>query len=73
MNGIDGVYKFLKKVWALCCDEHGLLKLDDVTPSPAELKIIHTCIKKVDNDIVNMSLNTCISNFMITVNGLKDV
>jgi leucyl-tRNA synthetase len=73
MNGIDWVYKFLKKVWALCCDEHGLLKLDDVTPSPSELKIIHTCIKKVDNDIVNMSLNTCISNFMITVNGLKDV
>ena len=73
MNGIDWVYKFLKKVWALCCDEHGLLKLDDVTPSPAELKIIHTCIKKVDNDIVSLSLNTCISNFMITVNGLKDV
>ncbi len=73
MNGIDGVYKFLKKVWALCCDEHGLLKLEDVTPSPAELKIIHTCIKKVHNDIATMSLNTCVSNFMITVNSLKEV
>lgn len=73
MNGIDGVYKFLKKVWSLVCDENGPITLDENTPSAEELKALHTCIKKVDNDISNMSLNTCVSTCMIAVNELKSL
>jgi len=49
----------------------GELILTDEAPSPEALKILHTCIKKVRNDIERFSFNTCVSSFMVCVNDLR--
>jgi leucyl-tRNA synthetase len=69
-NGIDGVYKFFKKLWRLFYDEKGNIIVSDEQPDKEELKILHTLIKKIKNDIENFSFNTSISAFMICVNDL---
>ena len=69
-NGIDGVHKFLKKLWRLFYDANGTLSISDETPTAEEQKVIHTTIKKINEDIERMSLNTSVSNFMICVNEL---
>ncbi|SQH72899.1 Leucine--tRNA ligase [Porphyromonas crevioricanis] len=68
-NGIDGVHRFLKKLWALYYDEKGL-RLEDSEPNKEELKLLHKLIKKVGEDIENFSFNTSVPAFMITVNEL---
>ncbi|MCL4113828.1 UNVERIFIED_CONTAM: hypothetical protein GTU68_041390 [Idotea baltica] len=70
-QGIDGVYKFIKKLWRLFFDENGNLQVVDERPSPEELKILHGTIKKVQDDIERYSFNTCISHFMVAVNELR--
>ncbi len=66
-NGIDGVHRFLRKVWNLFyCD--GNLSVSDEEPSKEELKALHKLIKKVTFDIENFSFNTSVSAFMICVN-----
>ena len=70
-NGIEGVYKFLRKLWNLFYDTSGSFNVSDAEPSREELKILHTCIKKVEEDIERYSFNTSVSNFMICVNGLS--
>ncbi len=67
-KGIEGVYKFLKKLWRLYTNEEG--KINDENPSKEELKILHGTIKKINRDIDTLSLNTSVSNFMICVNEL---
>ena len=69
-QGIDGVSKFLRKFWNLYVDESDRLILTDEKPTEEELKILHTCIKKVNEDIEKYSFNTCISAFMIVTNEL---
>ncbi|HOY15409.1 MAG TPA: class I tRNA ligase family protein, partial [Saprospiraceae bacterium] len=69
-KGIDGVSKFLRKFWNLIHNE-GTLQFTEETPNDQELKLLHTTIKKVTDDIERFSLNTTISNFMICVNELK--
>lgn len=64
-NGIDGVNRFLKKLWKLY--EGGV---SDAPASAASLKSIHTLIKKVGADIENFSFNTSVAAFMICVNEL---
>lgn len=71
-NGIDGVNRFLKKLWALFYKGDTLL-VDDSTPSPEALKSIHKLIKKVTGDIETFSYNTSISAFMICVNELTSL
>ncbi|MDY6121676.1 MAG: leucine--tRNA ligase [Porphyromonas sp.] len=68
-NGIDGVHRFLKKFWALYCDENGL-RVDDSKPTVDELKLLHKLIKKVGEDIEQFSFNTSVPAFMITVTEL---
>lgn len=68
-NGIDGVNRFLKKLWALYYKGDTLL-VDDSEPSPEALKSIHKLIKKVTGDIESFSYNTSVSAFMICVNEL---
>lgn len=68
-NGIDGVNRFIKKLWALFYKGDTLL-VDDSKPAPEDLKIIHTLIKKVTGDIENFSYNTSVAAFMICVNEL---
>ena len=68
-NGIDGVHRFLKKLWNLFFDGDSLA-LTDGKPSKEELKSLHKLIKKVSGDIENFSYNTSVSAFMICVNEL---
>lgn len=68
-NGIDGVHRFLKKLWSLFYKDGNLLITND-EPSTAELKILHKTIKKITFDIENFSYNTSVSAFMICVNEL---
>ncbi len=69
-NGIDGSFRFIKKVWRLFYDDQDNLKLKDETPTPAELKVLHTAIKKVEEDLERYSFNTVVSTLMICVNEL---
>jgi len=69
-NGIDGVHRFLKKLWSLFYKDGNLLINND-NPSAEELKTLHKTIKKVTFDIENFSYNTSVSAFMICVNELS--
>jgi leucyl-tRNA synthetase len=69
-QGIDGVYKFLRKVWNLVHDQTGNFKVSETEPTREELKALHKTIKKVESDIENFSMNTSVSEFMICVNEL---
>ena len=69
-QGIDGVFKFLRKVWNLIHDQSGNLKVSEAEPTRDELKVLHKTIKKVEQDIENFSFNTSVSEFMICVNEL---
>ncbi|MFA7584069.1 MAG: leucine--tRNA ligase, partial [Proteiniphilum sp.] len=68
-NGIDGVHRFLRKVWNLFYRE-GVLAVTDDQPSKEALKSLHKLIKKVTHDIENFSFNTSVSAFMICLNEL---
>ena len=92
-KGVEGVYRFLGRVWRLFVDEksetefeqsettadaakHGellnLIRLDpaikDVAATPAQLKTLHACIKKVTEDLDGLRFNTAISALMVFVN-----
>lgn len=69
MQGIEGVHRFLKKLWRLYFDDSGWVVTED-EPSEDALRIIHKAIKKVGEDIERFSLNTAVSHFMISVNEL---
>ncbi|MDE6352765.1 MAG: leucine--tRNA ligase, partial [Muribaculaceae bacterium] len=68
-NGIDGVNRFLKKLWGAFYKGDELV-INDAEPSKESLKSIHKLIKKVGNDIENFSYNTSVSAFMIALNEL---
>ena len=92
-KGVEGVYRFLGRVWRLFVDEHsetefeqaetitettkrrellGLIKINpaikDGPATPAQLKTLHACIKKVTEDLEAMRFNTAISAMMVFVN-----
>jgi leucyl-tRNA synthetase len=92
-KGVEGVYRFLGRVWRLFVDEKSetefeqaettaetqgrgelleLIKLDsgikDVAPTPAQLKTLHACIKKVTEDLDALHFNTAVSALMVFVN-----
>lgn len=71
-KGITGVSKFLRKFWNLFHKE-GEWIVSDEKATPAELKILHNAIKKVNHDVTNFSFNTCIAHFMVATNDLKKV
>lgn len=68
-NGIDGVNRFIKKLWGLYY-KGDALTVNDSEPAAEDLKIVHTLIKKVTADIENFSYNTSVAAFMICVNEL---
>ena len=68
-NGIDGVHRFLKRLWSLFYKDGNLLLNEDLATAE-ELKILHKTIKKITFDIENFSYNTSVSAFMICVNEL---
>lgn len=71
-NGIDGVNRFLKKLWGLFYKGDQWL-VSEGEPTKEELKSIHKLIKKVSQDIENFSFNTSIAAFMICVNELSQL
>ena len=69
-KGIEGVHRFLKKMWRLYADEQKGWIVTDEKATDAELRILHKTIKKVSEDIERFSFNTSVSQFMICVNEL---
>jgi leucyl-tRNA synthetase len=72
-NGIEGVFKFLRKFWRLFHDADWNFTVSNEAPTKAELKSLHKVIKKVEEDIERFSFNTSVSSFMIAVNELTDL
>ncbi|MDD2437662.1 MAG: leucine--tRNA ligase [Massilibacteroides sp.] len=70
-NGIDGVHRFLKKLWNLFYENTDSLQITNEAATPEELKSLHKLIKKVTFDIEHFSFNTSISAFMICLNELS--
>ena len=68
-KGIDGVHRFLRKLWRLFWDRDTFLVTDEA-PTPAELKTLHKLIAKEQSDIESFSFNTTISAFMIALGEL---
>ena len=71
-KGIDGVNRFLKRVWRMFYDRDGYIVTDEKA-TPEELKALHKLIGKVRSDIESFSFNTAVSAFMIAVNELYDL
>ncbi|OSZ81866.1 leucine--tRNA ligase [Chitinophagaceae bacterium IBVUCB1] len=69
-KGIEGVHRFIKKMWRLYADEQAGWIVTDETATDAELKTLHKTIKKIGEDIERFSFNTAVSQFMICVNEL---
>jgi leucyl-tRNA synthetase len=72
-NGIEGVFRFIKKYWRLFHNEQGNFHWDDSAANENELKVLHKTIKKIQEDIERFSFNTAVSQFMICVNELSDL
>ncbi len=72
-NGIEGVFKFLRKFWKLFHDDAFNFRISDENPTKAELKSLHKIIKKVEDDVERFSFNTSVSSFMIAVNELTEL
>ena len=71
-NGIDGVHRFLRKLWGLYYAPEGL-RITDTPASKEELKSLHKLIKKVTQDIEQFSFNTSVAAFMICINELQSL
>jgi len=69
-KGIEGVHRFLKKLWRLYADEQKGWIVNDETPTNDELRILHKTIKKIEEDVERFAFNTSVSQFMICVNEL---
>jgi leucyl-tRNA synthetase len=72
-KGIEGVHRFLKKLWRLFFDEQKGNIVSEEKASPAELKVLHRTIKKIEEDTERFSFNTSISAFMVCVNELNEL
>ena len=72
-KGIEGVYRFLKKLWRLFFDEDDRFTVTREKATAAELKVLHKTIKKIQHDIEQFSFNTGVSAFMICINELSDL
>jgi len=72
-NGIEGVFRFMRKLWRLFHDEQNMLAVTDTDPSQQEYKVLHRTIRKIREDIERFSFNTAVSGFMICVNELTDL
>jgi leucyl-tRNA synthetase len=71
-KGIEGVHRFLKKLWRLFYNENNwIVKQEKATTQ--ELKVLHKTIKKIEDDTERFSFNTAVSAFMVCVNELTDL
>lgn len=72
-KGIEGVHRFLRKLWRLYFDEVKGKVWTDAKATDAELKALHKTIKKIEEDTERFSFNTAVSAFMVCVNELADL
>jgi len=72
-KGIEGVHRFLRKLWRLFNDDLKGKVWNEENATDAELKILHRTIKKIESDTENFSYNTAVSAFMVCVNELSDL
>jgi len=72
-KGIEGVYRFLRKLWRMFFDELKGKVWNNDKATDAELKVLHKTIKKIEEDTERFSFNTAVSTFMICVNELSDL
>jgi len=78
MKGVEGVSRFLARVWRLMMTENQAgewelsTALQDIEPTKAQQKITHATIKKVTDDIEALAFNTAISQMMIFVNAFTN-
>jgi leucyl-tRNA synthetase len=72
-KGIEGVHRFLKKLWRLFYDDVKGKVWNEEKVTEAELKILHRTIKKIEDDTERFSFNTAVSAFMVCVNDLADI
>jgi len=72
-KGIEGVHRFLKKLWRLFFDEQKGKVVTEEKATNEELKILHRTIKKIEEDTERFSYNTAVSAFMVCVNELTDL
>src|SRR5438094_8736703 len=79
MRGVEGVSRFLARVWRLMMDETqsgewGLSpRVQEIAPDKSHLKLVHATVKKVTEDIESLSFNTAISQMMVFVNAFTNV
>jgi len=71
-QGIEGVFRFLKKVWRMYHQNDGEFFLSDEPPTERGLKVLHKTIRKIEEDTERFSFNTAVSAFMIAVNQLSE-
>jgi leucyl-tRNA synthetase len=72
-KGIEGVHRFLKKLWRLFFDEIKGKVWNEEKATPQELKVLHKAIQKIEADTERFSFNTAVSAFMVCVNELSDL
>jgi leucyl-tRNA synthetase len=70
VSGIDGVSRFLRRFYGLFTNADGAITVTEGEGSKEEMKVLHTLIKKVTEDIEKLSFNTCVSAFMVATNEL---
>jgi len=71
-NSVEGVTRFLDRLWRLCVEEDGTLNatLTDQPPDPATARLVHQSVKKVTEDVESLKFNTAIAQMMVCVNEL---
>src|SRR4030095_6008420 len=73
VKGIEGVHRFIKKLWRLFFDDQKGKVWNEEKALPEELKVLHRSLKKIEDDTERFSLNTAVSAFMVLVNELTDL
>ena len=72
-KGIEGVHRFLKKLWRMFMHEERGLIVSQEPPTDAEWKALYKMIRKIEEDTERFSFNTSVSQFMIGLNELYDL
>lgn len=72
-KGIEGVHRFIRKLWRLFMHEEKGLVVTHDEPTDAEWKALYRLVRKVEDDTERFSFNTAVSQFMIAVNELSDL
>jgi leucyl-tRNA synthetase len=70
-KGVEGISRFLDRVWRLFVTEEGALTVTDDAPAPEALRVLHRTIRKVGEDIEALKFNTAVAQMMVFVNEIN--